>query len=37
MSVRDCTPADIPAICAIYNHYIANTVITFEESPVSEG
>jgi L-amino acid N-acyltransferase YncA len=37
MPVRDCTPADIPAICAIYNHYIANTVITFEESPVSEG
>ena len=35
MPVRACTPADIPAICDIYNHYIANTVITFEESPIS--
>ena len=35
MSVRAFTPADIPAICGIYNHYIANTVITFEESPVN--
>lgn len=35
MPVRECTPADIPAICAIYNYYIANTLVTFEESPVS--
>jgi L-amino acid N-acyltransferase YncA len=35
MSIRPCTPADVAAICNIYNYYIANTVITFEESPVS--
>ncbi|MGF1495181.1 MAG: GNAT family N-acetyltransferase [Microcoleaceae cyanobacterium] len=26
---------DIPAICQIYNHYIRNTVVTFEEVEVS--
>ena len=26
---------DSEAICKIYNHYIENTVVTFEESPVS--
>lgn len=35
MPVRTCTPADIPSICGIYNHYIAHTAITFEELPVS--
>lgn len=35
MPVRICTPADIPALCGIYNHYIAHTAITFEELPVS--
>jgi L-amino acid N-acyltransferase YncA len=35
MPVRPCTLNDAPSICAIYNHYIANTVITFEELPVS--
>ncbi len=35
MLIRQCTPQDIPAICNIYNHYIAHTVITFEEAPVS--
>jgi L-amino acid N-acyltransferase YncA len=28
-------PADAPAICAIYNHYIAHTAVTFEETPVT--
>jgi L-amino acid N-acyltransferase YncA len=32
--VRPVTPADAPAIAAIYNHYVANTVVTFEEEPV---
>jgi len=32
--IRTVTPADAPAICAIYNHYIENTVITFEETPL---
>jgi L-amino acid N-acyltransferase YncA len=35
MPIRTCTTHDIPAICNIYNHYIAHTVITFEEAPVS--
>ncbi len=35
MNIRPCTQQDIAAICAIYNYYIDNTVITFEETPVS--
>lgn len=35
MHIRSCTTRDVPAICAIYNHYIENTVITFEEIPLS--
>jgi L-amino acid N-acyltransferase YncA len=34
MIIRLCTCADVDAICAIYNHYILNSVITFEEAPV---
>jgi len=33
--IRDASPADAPAICAIYNPYVASTVITFEETPVT--
>lgn len=29
------TTADAAAIAAIYNHYVLNTIITFEETPVS--
>jgi L-amino acid N-acyltransferase YncA len=29
--IRPVTPEDAGALCAIYNHYIDNTVITFEE------
>lgn len=32
--IRPATPDDARAIAAIYNHYITNTVITFEEAPV---
>lgn len=32
--IRTATRADAAAICAIYNHYVATTVATFEESPV---
>lgn len=32
--IRPCTAADVASICDIYNHYVANTVVTFEESPV---
>lgn len=33
--IRPATSDDAPAIAGIYNHYIENTVITFEEEPVS--
>jgi phosphinothricin acetyltransferase len=33
--VRHVTIADSEAIARIYNHYVQNTVITFEEEPVS--
>ena len=33
-SIRACTSADAAAICAIYNPYVRETVITFEETPV---
>src|SRR6185295_5463928 len=32
--IRDCTDADVPRICDIYNHYIRETVVTFEETPL---
>lgn len=34
--IRPVGAADVAAICDIYNHYIHDTVITFEEEPVSE-
>jgi phosphinothricin acetyltransferase len=33
--IRPCTAADGAAICEIYNHYVRETVVTFEEAPVS--
>lgn len=33
--IRDAKPADAAAIAAIYNHYIAKTVVTFEEVEVT--
>lgn len=33
--IRPAEPRDAEAIAAIYNHYIVNTVITFEEKPVT--
>jgi L-amino acid N-acyltransferase YncA len=33
--IRTCTTADAAAICSIYNHYVRDTVITFEEAPVA--
>ena len=33
--IRDVTTDDVAAICEIYNHYITNTVVTFEEIPVT--
>ena len=34
--VRPATPRDAHTVCAIYNHYVAATVVTFEEEPVDE-
>jgi L-amino acid N-acyltransferase YncA len=34
-SIRPATPADGAALAAIYNPYVADTIITFEEEPVS--
>ena len=33
--IRRVDPKDASAICDIYNHYVINTVISFEEQPVS--
>lgn len=35
MIVRACEQRDVDAICEIYNYYIENTIITFEEAPVT--
>lgn len=35
MLVRAFEPKDTEQICEIYNHYIINTVITFEENPLT--
>ena len=34
-AIREATEADAPAIAALYNPYVAETTITFEEVPVS--
>jgi phosphinothricin acetyltransferase len=33
--IRPATTQDAAALAAIYNHYIVNTVVTFEETPIS--
>jgi L-amino acid N-acyltransferase YncA len=33
--LRDATPDDADAIVAIYNHFVNNTTISFEEAPVA--
>ena len=33
--IRDANAADAQAIAEIYNHYIENTIVTFEETPVT--
>lgn len=35
--IRPVTPRDAAAICAIYNPYVRDTVISFEQTPVSEA
>ena len=36
MIVRPCIENDSDAICLIYNYYISQTAVTFEETPVLE-
>lgn len=35
--IRPATSLDAARICAIYNHYVATTTISFEEAPVLEA
>lgn len=35
--IRKAKPADAAAICEIYNYYVENTVISFEENPVCKN
>lgn len=35
--LRPATPADAAAICAIYNPYVRDTIISFEEAPVTDA
>ena len=34
--IRSVYTEDAEAVCSIYNHYVKNTIITFEEKPVSK-
>lgn len=34
--IRPVTPADAARICAIYNHYVTTTTVSFEEQAVTE-
>jgi L-amino acid N-acyltransferase YncA len=34
--IRSVYTEDTEAICSIYNHYVINTILTFEEKPVSK-
>ncbi len=35
-AIREAKPTDAAEIAAIYNHYVANTVITFDVEPISD-
>jgi len=37
MAIRNVRASDAARIAAIYNHYVRETVVTFEESPVTEA
>ena len=36
MNIRNARPQDAPVIADIYNYHVLNTVVTFEEQPLSE-
>ncbi len=33
--IRDAVPADLPWIREIYNHYVLNSTVTFDEAPMT--
>ena len=33
--IRPATPADLPDVREIYNHYVANSTVTFDETPMT--
>lgn len=35
LAIRSAAPADRAAIASIYNHYVVDTIVTFEEEPVA--
>lgn len=37
VNLRPATPADAAQLCDIYNYYVRETVVTFEESPILEA
>jgi phosphinothricin acetyltransferase len=37
VSIRDVRVSDAPRIAAIYNHYVRETIVTFEEAPVADA
>jgi phosphinothricin acetyltransferase len=37
MTIRACATTDAAAVSEIYNHYVRDTVVTFEETPISAG
>lgn len=37
MAVREVRAADAPRIAAIYNHYVRETIVTFEEETVADA
>ncbi|MGQ0430004.1 MAG: arsinothricin resistance N-acetyltransferase ArsN1 family B [Gammaproteobacteria bacterium] len=37
MATREVRAKDAPRIAAIYNHYVRETVVTFEEEPVADA
>jgi len=37
LMIRACQPSDSSQVCVIYNHYVRETVVTFEEEPVADG
>lgn len=36
-TIRPATVADVPAVCAIYNHYVATSTCTYQVEPESEA